>query len=161
MQLRTVAMWLAIGSAMASRADAQTATQTVTFQVDAINQVAVTGSPSLSVTTATAGSAPTAATFSSGSWAVTTNQTGAKITGSVGVAMPAGLTLSANLTAPPAGGTSAGATALGTVASDLVTGITKLNASSLGLTYTLAATAAAGVIASTTRVVTFTVTGGI
>lgn len=62
MQLRTLVALVTLGTAFASRADAQTATQTVTFRVDAINQMAVTGSPSLAVTTATAGSAPTAAT---------------------------------------------------------------------------------------------------
>ncbi|MGI9141276.1 MAG: hypothetical protein ACR2GJ_09220 [Gemmatimonadaceae bacterium] len=159
MQLRTFIALVALGTAFASRAEAQTATQTVTFQVSAINQVAVTGSPSLTVNTATAGSAPTAAT-ATGSWAVTTNQTGAKITGSIASAMPDGVTLTANLTAPAGGATSAGAVSLGIVATDLVTGITKLNASALALTYGLAATAAAGVVASDTRVVTFTVTGG-
>src|SRR5438552_1512011 len=84
-----------------------TATQTVTFQVDAINQIAFSGSPSLVINTASAGSAPTAVTAGA-TWAVTTNQTGSKITASINSAMPAGLTLSANLAAP-AGATSAGA----------------------------------------------------
>jgi hypothetical protein len=43
---------------------------------------------------------------------------------------------------------------------DIVTGITKLNASGLSLSYQLDATAA-GVITSTTRVVTYTITGGV
>ena len=86
---------------------AQTSTQTVTFQVDAINQIAFSGSPSLVINTATAGSAPTAATAAA-SWAVTTNQSGAKITASIGSNMPAGLTLTASLAAPT-GGSSAGA----------------------------------------------------
>lgn len=160
MQLRTLATVLAaLATSVAVRSEAQTATQTVTFQVDAINQVGVTGTPSLTVNTATAGSAPTVAT-ASGNWAVTTNQTGAKITGSIASAMPDGVTLSANLTAPAGGSSSAGAVSLGTAAADLVTGITKLNAAALGLTYSLSATAAAGVVSSATRVVTFTVTGG-
>ena len=160
MQFRALAALLVFGALVGSRADAQTAIQTVTFEVNAINQVAVTGSPSLTISTATPGSAPTAAT-ANGTWAITTNQTGSKITGSLGAAMPAGVTLFANLTAPDGGATSAGAVGLGTTAVDLVTGITKLNASALALTYTLNATAAAGVVASTTREVTFTVTGGI
>src|SRR4051812_41927687 len=45
-------------AAAAMTAQAQTATQTVTFQVDAINQVAVTGTPSLAITAAVAGGAP-------------------------------------------------------------------------------------------------------
>ena len=91
---------------------------------------------------------------------MTTNQTGAKITASIPAAMPAGLTLSANLAAP-AGGTSAGLLPIGTVAVDLVTGITKVFAAGLSLTYQLDATAAAGVVPSSTRVVTYTITGGV
>jgi hypothetical protein len=144
----------------ATAAAAQTATQTVTFQVDAINQVGVTGSPTMDILAAVAGSAPTSVTSAGNTWAVTCNQTGAKITASIGVAMPAGVTLSATLGAP-AGATSAGIKALGTAAVDVVTGITKLNASALTLTYQLDATSAAGVITSTTRVVTYTITGGV
>ena len=140
-------------------AQAQTATQTVTFAVNAVNQIAVTGTPSLTITTAVAGSAPTSVTDATATWAVTTNQSTAKITASIATAMPAGLTLSANLAAPT-GGTSAGYTALGATAVDVVTGITKLAQGSLGISYKLDATAAAGVVASATRVVTYTITGG-
>jgi hypothetical protein len=146
--------------ALSTAAMAQTATQTVTFQVDAINQISVSGSPALDINSAVAGSAPTSATSSGNSWAVTTNQTGAKITGSIASNMPAGLTLSATLGAP-AGATSAGKQALTSTAVDLVTSITMLNAGGLGLTYQLDATAAAGVVTSGTRLVTFTITGGV
>jgi hypothetical protein len=146
--------------AVSSNASAQTATQTVTFQVSAINQVAVTGTPSLTINAAVAGSAPTSVTASGNTWSVTTNQSGASITASIPTAMPSGLTLSANLVAP-SGATSTGLTALGTTAVNVVTGITKLNASGLGLTYQLDATAAAGVVGSATRVVTYTITGGV
>jgi hypothetical protein len=135
-------------------------TQTVTFQVSAINQIAVTGAPSLVINAAVAGSAPTSVTSAANTWSVTTNQSTAMITASIPSAMPAGLTLSANLTAP-AGATSTGLTALGTVAVNVVTGITKLNSAALGLTYQLDATAAAGVVSSSTRVVTYTITGGV
>jgi hypothetical protein len=154
---RLAAASLTLAATTALRA--QTATQTVTFQVDPINQVGVTGTPSLLINAAVPGSAPTSVTSTGNTWAVTTNQTGAKITGSIASNMPAGLTLSANLGAP-SGATSAGLKSLSTVAVDLVTTITKLNASGLSLTYQLDATAAAGVISSATRVVTFTITGG-
>jgi len=143
----------------ASVAQAQTANQTVTFQVDAINQIAFSGSPSLTINTATAGSNPTQATAVA-NWAVTTNQTGAKITASIGSNMPAGLTLQVNLSAP-AGASSAGAQSLSTTAVDLVTGITKLAQSAMGVTYSLDATPAAGVVASQSRTVTYTITGGV
>jgi hypothetical protein len=137
---------------------AQAQTQTVTFAVNAINQIAFVGSPSLTITTAVAGSAPTSVTDATASWAVTTNQTGAKISASM-PAMPAGLTLSSSLSAPT-GGTSAGFLALSATAVDLVTGITKLAQGSLGVSYKLDATAAAGVVTSSTRLVTYTITGG-
>lgn len=142
----------------ASTATAQTSTQTVNFQVDAINQIAFSGSPSLVINTATAGNDPTAATANA-TWAVTTNQTGAKITASIGSNMPSGLTLAVNLTAP-AGGTSAGSQSLSTTAVDVVTGITQLAQSAIALQYSLSATPAAGVVSSTSRTVTYTITGG-
>ena len=157
--VRMVAL-AAVGTLVSTGAFAQTATQTVTFQVNAINQIAVTGTPSLLINAATAGSAPTSVQASGNTWAVTTNQSTAMITASIASAMPAGLTLSANLAAP-AGATSTGMTALGTTAVNVVTGITKLNQSGLALTYQLDATAAAGVVTSATRVVTFTITGGV
>lgn len=155
MNVRHVAMALVFG---AISAQAQTATQSVTFQVDAINQISLSGSPSLVINTATAGSNPTQASAAA-SWAVTTNQSGAKITASINSAMPAGLTLQVNLSAP-AGGTSAGAQTLSTTAVDVVTGITKLAQSGISVGYTLDATPAAGVVSSTSRTVTYTITGG-
>ena len=145
---------------LAATAHAQSATQTVTFQVNAVNQLAVTGSPSLTITTAVAGNAPTQVNANANTWAVTTNQTGAKVTASIAAAMPPGVTLSARMF-PPAAATSTGMRPLGVAAVDLVTGITKLNQSGMQLRYRLNATSAAGVIASDTRVVTFTITGGV
>jgi hypothetical protein len=143
----------------ATRVYAQTATQVVTFQVVAINQIAVAGLPSLTINTAVAGSNPTSASSAVATWAVTTNQSSAKITASLDANMPVGLTLSAALAAP-AGATSAGAISLSTTAADVVTGITKLAAGLLAITYTLDATPVAGVVASQSRTVTYTITGG-
>lgn len=114
----------------------------------------------MSVTTAVAGSQPTSNTdASSATWAVTTNQTGSKVSGSIATAMPTGLTLSVNLAAP-SGGTSAGMQPIGITAVDLVTGITQQAAASLAASYKLDATVAAGVVGSATKVVTYTITGG-
>jgi hypothetical protein len=156
---RRTAVALALVAFAAVSAHAQTANQTVTFAVNAVNQIAFAGAPSLTITTAVAGSAPTSATDNTASWAVTTNQTGAKITANIPTIMPTGLTLSSSLTAPT-GATSAGFQPLALVAVDLVTGITKLAQGSLGVTYKLDATVAAGVVASGSRVVTYTITGG-
>lgn len=158
MNANRMLMSMAFLAGATSAAAGQTATQVVTLQVDAINQISFAGSPSLVVNTATAGSNPTSVTAAA-TWAVTTNQTGAKITASIGSAMPAGLTLSVNLTAPT-GATSAGAQSLSTTSIDLVTAITKTAQSPMAVSYSLAATAAAGVVSSTTRTVTYTITGG-
>lgn len=140
-------------------ASAQTGTQDVSFEVQAINEIAFTGSPSLVISSATAGSAPTSATANA-TYAVTTNESSRKITAQINSAMPSGATLSVTLAAP-AGGTSAGAVQLSTTAQDVVTGISTLNASGLNVTYGLAATAAAGVIPASTRTVTYTIVAGI
>lgn len=140
-------------------ASAQTGTQDVSFEVQAINEIAFTGSPSLVINSATAGSAPTSATANA-TYAVTTNESSRKITAQINSAMPSGATLSVTLAAP-AGGTSAGAVQLSTTAQDVVTGISTLNASGLNVTYGLAATAAAGVIPASTRTVTYTIVAGI
>src|SRR2546423_11878719 len=159
MRASLLAPMLALATAVApTLASAQTATQTVTFAVNAINQISATGSPSLTITTAVAGDPPTDASSNSSTWAVTTNQTGAKISASIPAAMPSGLVLSLNLVAPT-GASSLGTIALGTTGVDLVTGITKLAQSGLTATYTLSATAAAGVV-SGTKVVTYTISGG-
>lgn len=158
MNARRILATVALVAGAVSAASAQTSTQIVTIQVNAINQIAFAGSPSLVVSTATAGSNPSSASDASATWAVTTNQSGAKVTAAINSNMPAGLTLSVVLGAP-AGATSFGSS-LSTTSVDLVTGITKLAQGSLGVTYTLDATAAAGVVASTTRTVTYTITGG-
>lgn len=146
-------------AASSRSAKAQPTTQIVTFAVNPINVISFTGSPSITLTTAVAGSNPTTKTLSTSRWNVTTNQTGAKITASIPTNVPAGVTLSVNLAAPT-GGVSLGYKALTTVSVDLVTGITKRNQTNRVVNYRLAATAAAGVIPSTTRVVTYTLTGG-
>jgi len=136
-----------------------TATQNVEYSVASIQKIALSGAPALDIITADAGSAPTSVTDATASYAITTNTTGCKITASLGANMGTGLTLSAILVAPTAA-TSAGKLSLSKTAADMVTGITKLNAPILGITYSLDATSAAGVVASATAVVSNTVTPG-
>jgi hypothetical protein len=141
-------------------ASAQTATQIVRFQVNAVNQLAVTGNPSpLVVNTATAGSAPTAATSSGTSYAITTNEPNQKITASIDQPMPSGLALEVSLAAP-AGASSAGNVQLGTASSDVVTGIANTASASLPITYRLLATPAAQVVGPSSRTVTLTIVAG-
>lgn len=146
-----------LGLALSSQVYAgTTATTTATYEVTAINEISLTGTaPSLTVNAAIAGSAPTAVTASQ-TYAVTTNQT-AKISAAIDSNMPTGLTLTASMAAPT-GATSNNAQALTNASVDLVTGITGLNESGLQLTYGLSATAAAGVVASASKTVTYTIT---
>jgi hypothetical protein len=138
---------------------AQAQTQTVNIQVNAISIMSLAaGTPSLTVTTAVAGVDPTPATAAS-QYSVTTNQTNQKIMAHINTAMPAGMSLSAALVAP-ATGTTNGTIALTTTDQNLVNSITPVAAPNLGITYTLSATAAAGTLAATTRLVTYTITTG-
>lgn len=135
-----------------------TAQQTVTYEVQAINELSVSAATaSLIVNSATAGSAPNVATDATTSYAITTNESNRKITGAINSNMPGGVTLSVTLAAPT-GATSSGKLALSTTAVDLVRGISTLNESGKGISYELAATSAAGVVASATKTVTLTIT---
>jgi hypothetical protein len=159
------ALRLAAGLAIAAAAfatttdaAAQTATQSVTYEVAAVDQISVSGTPSLVVNSATAGSALNAAT-ASGTYAITTNGTDRKITASIDSDMPTGVTLTVSLGAPT-GATSTGAVTLSTTAQDVVTGITTVNQSGLGISYGLSADITAGVVAQANRTVTYTITAG-
>lgn len=151
--LPALATFITIGSA-----EAQTATQDVTFEVQAINELSFSGSPSLVISSATAGSGPTQATANA-TYAITTNETNRKITAQLNAALPTAVGLQVSLAAP-SGGTSAGVVELSTTAQDVVTGIDPVNAAGLSVTYTLWATVAAGVVPSGTRTVTYTITTG-
>src|SRR5687768_2225704 len=81
-------------------AKAQTATQVVRFEVTAINQIGVTGSPApLAITSATAGSSLTSVTSTGSSLAVTTNEANKKITAAIDQPLPTGVTLEVTLVA--------------------------------------------------------------
>ena len=139
---------------------AQTATQVVRFQVSAINQIAVSGSPApMIINSATAGSAPTPVTAGGTSYAITTNEANQKITASIDQPLPTGVTLEVTL-APPGGASSPGAVSLGTAAADVVTGISSTNASSLPITYRLSASTNVQMAVPADRTVTFTVVSG-
>lgn len=149
---------LAASVLAAGAAAAQTATQTVSYEVAAVDQISVSGSPSLVVNSATAGSALTSASASA-TYAITTNGDGRKITASIDSDMPTGVTLTVSMGAPT-GATSAGAVTLSTTSQDVVTGISTVNESGLSITYGLSATVAAGVVPAANKTVTYTITAG-
>jgi predicted aspartyl protease len=119
-------------------------------------QFFVSGSPAqMTVSAAAAGSAPTAVTNATTTYfQLSTPSSGHfAITASINTAMPAGVTLKVALAASK--GTSLGAVALTTTAQNVVTTITG-SMLSQSITYTLSATAAAGVVAVQSKTVTFT-----
>lgn len=127
-------------------------TQTVTFEVLAVNDISVSGDPGPLVTIAGSSDTDNSTTYN-----ITTNEANKKITGQLDADMPPNTTLEINLAAPT-GATSLGNVILSSAAADLVTGIGILSESGLTITYTFTADASAGVIASDTRTVTLTIT---
>lgn len=120
-------------------------------------QLSVSGSPAqLTVSTAVAGSAPVAVTNATTTYSVSSNPPSGHyaITAHLNSAMPPGVTLEVALGANR--GTSAGTVALSTTAQNVVTAITR-RMFGQPITYTLTATAAAGVVPLQSRVVTFTI----
>jgi hypothetical protein len=153
-----VAAVTAMAALPVATARSQSATQVVHFQVNAVNQIAVTGNPALAITTATAGSGLTSATSAGSSYAITTNEANQKITASLNQAMPTGVTLEV-LMGAPIGATSAGPIQLGTASADVVTGITATASAALPITYRLNATTQVQ-MGPTARTVTFTIVSG-
>jgi len=135
------------------------ATQTVTFQVQAINELEVSANPgTLTINTANAGDEPTSVTDATTTYRFTTNENSKKVTGAIDSNMPANTTLEVNLTAAgaPNAWTSNDYQSLSTTAADLVSGNRK-RASGLTITYRFSATIDAGTL-SDSRTVTFTLT---
>ncbi len=143
------------GSALA----ASSASHDVTVTVSAINEVSVAGGNlTLTISTATAGSEPDAATDSTTcDLAWTTNEASKKITVASGTTI-SGATLkvtAANVT----GGTSGGQLTLSTTAQDFVTGVATTTGG-CDLSYEASATAADGT-SSTTYTITYTITAAV
>jgi len=110
---------------------ADSAEQTVTYEVSAINEISVSGNPgALTVSTATAGSEPDAVTDAATTYAITTNGSDKKITAALDTDMPSGVTLS--LTAASASGTSAGKQTLTAAGVDVVSGLICFDLSTIG-----------------------------
>jgi len=132
-------------------------TITVNYEVQAINELNIDdASVTLTVDSATAGSDPTQATDST-TYDVTTNagDNAKKITAAINTAMPSGLTLKINMTAPT-GASSAGAVTLSATAVDAVTLIDSVSEANIAAAFTLDATLAAGVVASASKTCTLT-----
>lgn len=146
--------------AAASVAFAQdTATQTVTYSVSAVNSITVIGTPTLALTDLNAAGTAFEEDTDTATYSLFTNSAGMKITASLDSDMPTGFTLALEMAAP-AGTESAGSSELSAAPADLVTDISNVDATDLVMTYTLNADATADAAESGTRTVTFTITDG-
>jgi hypothetical protein len=112
----------------------------------------------LTITAATAGQDPTQVTDSA-TYDITTNcaADAKKVTAALDSAMPSGLTLQLNMTAPT-GGTSPGAVTLSDVAADVLTALDAVSEANINMTFSLDATAEAGVVSSDSKTCTLTLT---
>ena len=122
--------------------------------------LSVSGSPaSLVVNTAIAGQPPTSDNDATTTYTVKAQNKNSpiKITGRLNSAMPPGVTLTISMQAP-GGATSNGTVTLDATTRDLVGNISNTNAQTRSITYTLSATAAAGVVPPQSRTVTLTIT---
>ncbi len=134
-----------------------TTTQTVTYEVQVITEISVSGNPgALTIDSATAGSAPNSETDNTTTYAITANKAGTTITGEINTDMPANTTLTVSLAAPT-GGSTAGAKSLSTVATLLATCVAPVAEAGNSITYVFSATVAAGVVPSDSKTVTLTV----
>jgi hypothetical protein len=150
--------------AVAQNAMAQaTATQNVSLAVNAVYKIATSGNPgAMTITTGTAGTnALTSVSDASTNYSITQNfASTVKITANLDAALAAGYTLQLNLASTK--GTSAGNVDISATtpvsASNVVTNIALGADANQTITYTFGANASAGVLASTAKVVTLTLT---
>jgi hypothetical protein len=134
-------------------------TQIVNYEVQAINEISTAGTVTLTVDSATAGSAPDQATDSS-TYNITTNcAAGAKkITAALDGEPVTGLTFGIYVTNPSSGSEVAAAELVASAAArDVVTAIGAVNESDLAINYTLDATVAANVADSAQKTITLTI----
>ena len=119
--------------------------------------VTISGTASLTVSTAAAGASLVPVTTASLTYDVDNTTGGAlAVTGQIDSSLPSGLTLTANLTAP-VGATSMGTQTLSTSPVTLVTAIPAgRQQTGMGIQLTLTATLAAGVVSTNTRQLTLT-----
>jgi hypothetical protein len=145
---------------MTRLASAQSANQVVTFRVNPISEIAVSGAPMPIVVDAPRAGVETSAMVGGTSYAITTNEGNQKISAALDRPMPDGVTLAVSLGAPD-GGASRGLVPLGTRASDVVTAIPAGAGHGLPIVFALSATKVARRGASGTRIVTYTISAGL
>lgn len=161
---KSIVFTFVVGCALAIQpASGQTATQSVNLTVSTVYKISTSGNPSaLTVTTGTAGTdALTSVSDNSTTYSITQNfGNTVKITANLDAALQAGYTLNINLASTK--GTSAGTVDISNATSgsalSVVTGINRGADAGQPITYTFSALASAGMLTSTTRTVTLTLT---
>jgi hypothetical protein len=109
------------------------------------NTLSTTGTPTLAVNAAVAGSPPTSVTVSTTTYTFDTNGTSATLQARLTAPLPSGLTLQVSVATPP-GVSACGSVVLTTTFQNLTTLIPRNKNGTLTITHRLTATAAAGVV---------------
>jgi hypothetical protein len=126
-------------------------TVNVTATVSSIDNIVFSDNPS--TLNVTPGTSPR--TNSTTSYGIITNQTSRRISAALNSSLPTGISLSVSLAAP-SGATSAGLVSVSTSSVNLVTGISRVNQTGLGVTYSVSATPLAAVTNGIVRTITYT-----
>ena len=152
---------MVLGFAATQNAMAQaSASQNFNLAVDAVYKITTSGNPAaMTITTGVAGTdALTTVSDASTTYNMTQNSTlPGKITASIGSALPAGYSLAITLASVK--GTSAGSVDISNgTAKDVVTAMAKGADAGQTITYVFGANASAGVLTSTAKTVTLTLT---
>ncbi|MFH1453562.1 MAG: hypothetical protein ABIH00_06250 [Armatimonadota bacterium] len=147
-----VAIAFLAGAAFAASTD----TQTVYFEIDAINEISFGVDATLTIDNAGAGSEPNRDN-SDQYWSITTNETAKKLTVQINAAMPSSTFLEVS-TSIPTGGQPMGSKTLTTTAQSLITSLETVAQSNISYAITLDADVAAGLPADGSRIITWTLT---
>jgi hypothetical protein len=142
-------------------ATAQSASQSVTIIIEEVNTLSVEADVSMALPASRERSAPEPDAVPTATYAFSTNGYGKKITGQLGAGFTTDLALDVALAAPAASGSSTGSRALDSASAvDLVTGLSRVTQSGLGVRYTVSPTADASANSEPggSQTVTFTVT---
>lgn len=138
----------------AAQTTAQTTAQNVGITVGAVSIIAVQGTTALIVGAHKGGTAAVVSTASA-TYAITTNEDNRRLSVSIDEPLPLGVTMTMNVAAP-AGGVSCSVN-LSSVPQTAVSGISRLNASGLQISYTLATASGARLTSTSIRNVTMTI----
>lgn len=131
------------------------ATATVTWTIDPISILSISGNPApYVVNAAIAGAHPTCAADHFTTYAVTTNSSDQKITALLDADLPDGISIGVFLQAPE-GATTMGTVELSSAPQNLVTGISNVAQSDLAITYNMSVSALAAPASTASRTITY------